>query len=364
MRRSTQWAGLAAGCVLVSGCSENFASIYRTAELGEGDTLITDAKQRTVLNLEPQQMPAAGLVQPKRIICAEPSPDVGQAISESFSASASAAVAAKGSGQADLAFALAANIAELGKRLASVQALRDALYRACEGYANGALSDVSYALILSSYDDLLETTLFGDFVASRDSKGAAIDTSAKSAAEGKASEESSSESSQPQTAETEETTTTTTTTTTGAAPSETTVTEKKTTKSTAEGKANAEASGKAEAGTTSGTAVPAHVAQALVTMHDTAMKQDNHDPNPLIAACVAAMDRRQYVPGGTPSEQTPFSRFCELTIMPGVASTMKLAAETAMQTERLEAEAERLRAETQLLLQKAKQSPSQPQNPG
>jgi hypothetical protein len=135
--------------LLLGGCTENDQSIYRTVDLSQGSTLLTDAKTRTVLNMAPGGGSSPGYVIPSRVICAEPSPDVAQAVSKSFSAELSAAVAGEGSGQGQVSAAQAASVAELGKRLAAVQALRDGLYRACEAYANGAITDASYAAILA-----------------------------------------------------------------------------------------------------------------------------------------------------------------------------------------------------------------------
>jgi hypothetical protein len=69
----------------------------------------------------------------------------------------SAKLSAQGALQATVATsrAYAESLAQLTNRLATIQLLRDALYRACEAYANGALSNAAYAVILSRYDDLL-----------------------------------------------------------------------------------------------------------------------------------------------------------------------------------------------------------------
>jgi hypothetical protein len=51
------------------------------------------------------------------------------------------------------------------ERTQTIQLLRDSLYRACEAYANGALSDTTYALLLSRYDDTMVTMLSSELVA-------------------------------------------------------------------------------------------------------------------------------------------------------------------------------------------------------
>ena len=171
--------------LLLGGCTENDQSIYRTVDLSQGSTLLTDAKTRTVLNMAPGGGSSPGYVIPSRVICAEP---VAQAVSKSFSAELSAAVAGEGSGQGQVSAAQAASVAELGKRLAAVQALRDGLYRACEAYANGAITDASYAAILGGYRTTLETTLFGDFLSSRGSTSALVSATSSANTTANASE--------------------------------------------------------------------------------------------------------------------------------------------------------------------------------
>jgi hypothetical protein len=148
-----------AGC----GTWENAFTIYRTTHLDSGVSPITDAKQRVVVNV-----PASGHVgqnKPKRIICAEPSPDVAQVLSTAIDAAIRADVQGRGSGSGRLSASAAASIAQLGERFASIQLLRDGLYRACEAYANGAIRDTTYALLLSRIDDVMVTLLSGEMAA-------------------------------------------------------------------------------------------------------------------------------------------------------------------------------------------------------
>lgn len=106
--------------------------------------------------------------------CAEPSPDVAKAVATATDLSSSLAAAVESSeipaqGKIDFAGAFsrsnAESLAQLTERLATIQLLRDGLYRACEAYANGALSKASYSVILSRYDDTMITMLIGEFEA-------------------------------------------------------------------------------------------------------------------------------------------------------------------------------------------------------
>ena len=70
------------------------------------------------------------------MVCAEPSPD---ALS-SFASSISGSAAVTGEGSGSLASALSEAAGSIGLRTQSITLMRDALYRVCEAYYNGAIS--------------------------------------------------------------------------------------------------------------------------------------------------------------------------------------------------------------------------------
>src|SRR5205814_4453676 len=135
-------------------------------------TMVTRADERLVM-----ATPATvedGRVKPRQVFCAEPSPDVAKAVSESLNISAALDAVAKGrelpvegalKTAAAISRARAESLAQLTNRLATIQLLRDGLYRACEAYANGAVSETTYAIILSRFDKLMVTLLTGELVA-------------------------------------------------------------------------------------------------------------------------------------------------------------------------------------------------------
>ncbi|WP_175942204.1 hypothetical protein [Caballeronia sp. BCC1704] len=100
-------------------------------------------------------------------VCAEPSPDVAKAISQAISENAQATIQGlktlgdSASITGKQAFSLQQNsaVAELGRRLATTQLLRDGLYRLCEAFSNGAMNKYEYALVLSRYGDTMVTLL-------------------------------------------------------------------------------------------------------------------------------------------------------------------------------------------------------------
>ena len=80
------------------GCSGNYGSIFRTFNVDNGESVVTDAKQRIVTNVDVNKTSSfLGRINPSRIVCAEPSPDVAQVVSSAFEASISAAKESEGS---------------------------------------------------------------------------------------------------------------------------------------------------------------------------------------------------------------------------------------------------------------------------
>jgi hypothetical protein len=168
--------------VMASGC--------RFQQLGDTQALLTTAKDRAVV-VRPYNTTTARArkIIPKDIVCTEPSPDVATIMSKSFTFSnALEALIQKPDVQAEAAGKMATAIstahaqalAQLTNRLATIQLLRDGLYRACEAYANGALSDIAYAVMLSGYDDVMVTLLTGELVAGNFGQSLAILGSAAS----------------------------------------------------------------------------------------------------------------------------------------------------------------------------------------
>ena len=172
---------IAASFVLQSACTkiDNEAGTKFT---GTGNPLLTTAGVRAIQRNSIEKIdPETGRVTPVTIGCAEPPPDiaialgVGQGAGTAVSglpalaaggpAAAAAGQAAGGAspGAVDISLSAARSqaesIAQLGERLATIQLLRDGLYRACEAYANGAITPTTYAVIVSRVDKLLVTLI-------------------------------------------------------------------------------------------------------------------------------------------------------------------------------------------------------------
>ncbi len=148
------------GCTNTAKDTHYLKSVHVSNQIKAGTEVsgyAVDAKQRFVW------LPKRIIVDPvnggkpveRTIICAEPSPDALSAMSANFSSSLSLS-----KGETSVNAALMKSFTEsaekIGVRSASIQLLRDALYRACEGYANGVLDDFGYSLIIGQMDNLMK----------------------------------------------------------------------------------------------------------------------------------------------------------------------------------------------------------------
>ena len=191
MLKSRKLAAAVLSILAISACQDPQPA-KEIVVLGGDDTLLTDASLRTVHKIKPNSRSiAAGRVIPSHITCVEPSPDVATALTKAFSAESTAALSGLTGGvEPEVAAAVASaqvqSIAQLGERLATIQLLRDGLYRACEAYANGAITETTYALMLSRYDDTMISMLLGEFAAGAFGRSLA-GISGESAAKGVAS---------------------------------------------------------------------------------------------------------------------------------------------------------------------------------
>ena len=144
--------------LLLSGCSSSSDSIFNPFRLDDGNSVGTDSKQRLVLNTSPKATPRPGLVQPQRIVCAEPSPDVATTVANSISGGFSLF----GRGSASFSKSQAEGLIQLAERTVTVQLLRDQMYRACEAYANGAITGTTYSLITSKNNKTMVSLMLGE----------------------------------------------------------------------------------------------------------------------------------------------------------------------------------------------------------
>ncbi|HEX7760586.1 MAG TPA: hypothetical protein VF459_13850 [Caulobacteraceae bacterium] len=146
-RRFAQVA-IALATLLLGGCGANHYSIYRHESLA-GDlpsATFIDAKQRAIIaTTVPIPNNQGGSTGGNRlVVCAEPSPDVFSVLAQSASGTGSFGQSADPkSVQAAASFAYSS--AEQGASLARTQTinmLREAMFRTCERYMNGAIGSL------------------------------------------------------------------------------------------------------------------------------------------------------------------------------------------------------------------------------
>lgn len=154
---------------LFSGCALFTKGVSTSLGDSRGNdvVVITSAKERAITYMSVERDPnRGGRIAPKRIVCAEPSPDVATAVSDAIQATLKAHVTKPGAGEAGLEAgygrAFSESIAQLGSRLATIQLLRDELSDLCRAYANGAVSSITYTLRLSRLDKKMITLLIGE----------------------------------------------------------------------------------------------------------------------------------------------------------------------------------------------------------
>ena len=153
-----------ATALMLSGCSANWHSIYRAYNIDPNagtKSVLMDAKQRAILSMPNPAHDASQMDQNTQerqndratraaFVCAEPSPDALSAISAAFSGGFALTRKAR-----ELKLSLANTVREtakqLGKRNATIQLLRDGLYRQCEAYMNGLIGRFAYENIANKY---------------------------------------------------------------------------------------------------------------------------------------------------------------------------------------------------------------------
>ena len=157
--------------------------IFNQTRLGTASGISLGARQRLIFTHNVGEESRVGLVKPGTIICAEPSPDVASIVATTVAASLSAKT--KGvEGGASLSASQSEGIMALGERTASIQLLRDQMYRACEAYANGAITGTTYSVMLSRIHESMATLMLGETAGGRFSNaGQALTSSASGQAQ-------------------------------------------------------------------------------------------------------------------------------------------------------------------------------------
>lgn len=120
--------------VLLSGCAQ-LNTVARDFNVNEGTGQLIDAKQRAIIVVKDKDTN-------ETVVCAEPSPDALSAYAMQLGLEGSI----PSQGALKLAAASQESSAYIGLRTQSIQLLRDAMYRNCEAYANGAIDKAQYGI--------------------------------------------------------------------------------------------------------------------------------------------------------------------------------------------------------------------------
>ncbi len=149
-----------AGFLLLTGCNKAFQGHWENGAY-HTPTAYTSAEVRIIEQRAHPTIPG------RDVVCTEPTPDVAEALSTAAQLQGNGS-SGPGNAGIGVAFASQEALAELAGRSTALLGLRDGLFRACEAYANGAIGDAAYALILSRYGQLMATLFLG-----QDAQGAA-----------------------------------------------------------------------------------------------------------------------------------------------------------------------------------------------
>lgn len=147
----------------IAGCSFGPGAKLEHRVVAEDEFLATDARLRVVTNTSIGAFSRPGLVDPTRIVCTEPSPDVAAAVSTSFASSLS--VLEYGSGA--ITHQTVEALAQLVERTAAIQTLRDKMYQTCLAYQNGAITGTDYSLAMANLDKTIVALVFAESASGR-----------------------------------------------------------------------------------------------------------------------------------------------------------------------------------------------------
>lgn len=135
--------------LLLGGCAQ-FTTSTKSIDLRDSSVAI-DVKQRVVFSQNRSDFGTDGKQRTNTVVCAEPSPDALTVLGASGGLSINTGTGKVGNASA----AFAESGASIGLRTQSIQLLRDAMYRLCEGYAAGAVSDSDFAAMQRRYQSTM-----------------------------------------------------------------------------------------------------------------------------------------------------------------------------------------------------------------
>lgn len=159
-------ASLLLTSLLLTACTPKPLVRHEASPVKGRNSFTTEADLRVVTRVQRREGTHV-----RTITCAEPSPDIARLISETKSNSVSGGVSLPSGISAQAAYSAARGhaegLAQLTDRLATIQILRDSMYRACEAYANEAIDETSYAFILAHSERLMFGLLTAELISGK-----------------------------------------------------------------------------------------------------------------------------------------------------------------------------------------------------
>ncbi|MCZ6771979.1 MAG: hypothetical protein O7G83_08340 [Proteobacteria bacterium] len=133
--------------VMLGGCGAGGAKTFKKFNIDKGDSIAIDATTRVILVTQ-----KGGATHDQFVVCGEPSPD---AIVASFGAEATVKATVPQGPSGALSGEISQTAKSIAVRTATIQLLRDGLYRSCEAVINGMIGPSEYLTILKGIDDVM-----------------------------------------------------------------------------------------------------------------------------------------------------------------------------------------------------------------
>ncbi len=147
MELMTRSCAVLVAMVMLGGCAGGGTKTFKEFNIDKGNSISIDATQRVVLVTH-----KGGGTHDQFVVCAEPSPD---AIVATFGAKATAKGSAPQGPSVELGGEISQTAKSIAVRTATIQLLRDGLYRACEAVINGMIDKDEYHQILNGIGDVI-----------------------------------------------------------------------------------------------------------------------------------------------------------------------------------------------------------------
>lgn len=133
--------------VILEGCGAGGTKTFKEFNIDKGNSIAIDATTRVILVTQ-----KGGATHDQFVVCGEPSPD---AIVATFGAKATLEAAVPQGPSGKVGGGISQTAKSIAVRTATIQLLRDGLYRACEAVINGVIGAQQYEQILNGIGDVM-----------------------------------------------------------------------------------------------------------------------------------------------------------------------------------------------------------------